>query len=51
MWPLWLPGGREILFVSERDGNAEVYAMNADGTGQTRLTDETAPDAPALWLP
>ena len=34
-----LPGenGR-IAFVSQRDGNEEVYAMNADGTNQTRLT-------------
>lgn len=27
-----------ILFVSERDGNAEIYRMEADGTRQTRLT-------------
>jgi Tol biopolymer transport system component len=27
-----------IVFVSDRDGNAEIYAMNADGSQQTRLT-------------
>jgi Tol biopolymer transport system component len=34
-----LPGkdGR-IAFVSQRDGNEEIYVMNADGTEQTRLT-------------
>jgi Tol biopolymer transport system component len=34
-----LPGGNgSIAFVSQRDGNEEIYAMNADGTSQTRLT-------------
>ena len=37
----------KIVFVSGRDGNAEIYVMNADGSGQTRLTytpeDETFP--------
>jgi dipeptidyl aminopeptidase/acylaminoacyl peptidase len=31
-----------IAFVSERDGNREIYVMNADGSGQTRLTNTTA---------
>ena len=33
-----------IVFQSERDGNAEIYVMNADGTGLTRLTDNPAFD-------
>src|SRR5215217_2023383 len=34
-----LPGGNgSIAFTSQRDGNEEVYAMNADGADQTRLT-------------
>ena len=28
----------QIAFVSNRDGNNEIYAMNADGSNQTRLT-------------
>ena len=28
----------KIAFVSYRDGNSEIYMMNPDGTGQTRLT-------------
>ena len=28
----------KIAFVSGRDGNAEIYVMNGDGTGLTRLT-------------
>ena len=30
--PAWSPDGRTIVFVSGRDGNGEVYAMDADGT-------------------
>jgi len=36
--PAWSPNGRKIAFVSDRDGNQEVYVMNADGSGQRRLT-------------
>src|SRR5436309_1765074 len=30
--------GSRIAFASDRDGNFEIYEMNADGSGQTRLT-------------
>src|SRR4051812_15807568 len=33
---------QRIAFTSERDGNAEIYIMNADGSGQTRLTTRPA---------
>jgi Tol biopolymer transport system component/serine/threonine protein kinase len=37
----------QIVFVSNRDGNREIYVMNADGADPTNLTaspaDETAP--------
>jgi Tol biopolymer transport system component len=36
--PLWSPDGRTIAFRSSRDGNPELYLMNADGSGQRRLT-------------
>jgi Tol biopolymer transport system component len=39
----------EVVFVSSRDGNAELYVMEADGTRQTRLTTNAAPDyAPSI---
>jgi TolB protein len=36
--PAWSPDGQKITFMSERDGNAEIYAMNVDGSGQRNLT-------------
>ena len=44
-------GGLPILFGSNRDGSFEVYKMNADGTGQTRLTFDRAIDDQAVWSP
>lgn len=43
-------GGR-IAFVSSRDGNAEIYVMNADGSGVTRLTYNSVWDWCPSWRP
>jgi WD40-like Beta Propeller Repeat len=47
----WSADGRLIAFMSERDGNAEIYVMNADGTGQTRLTNDPGFDADPTFSP
>ena len=44
------PDGRRLAFISDRDGSSEMYVMNADGTGQTRLTDNPRPPGP-VWAP
>jgi serine/threonine protein kinase/Tol biopolymer transport system component len=37
--PVWTPGGRRVLFASNRLGVFNLYAQNADGTGSVdRLT-------------
>ncbi|MCH7905619.1 MAG: PD40 domain-containing protein [Armatimonadetes bacterium] len=41
----------KIAFTSERDGNAEIYVMNADGSGQTRLTNNGADDRRPAFSP
>lgn len=41
-------GGR-IAFGSERDGNLEIYVMNADGRGMLRLTDSPGKDGDPAW--
>jgi Tol biopolymer transport system component len=45
------PAGGRIVFTSARDGNDEIYVMNADGSGQTRLTTNAASDAHPAWSP
>jgi TolB protein len=40
-----------IAFVSERDGNKEIYLIQADGTGLTRLTNHPDIDADPTWSP
>ena len=41
----------KIAFSSWRDGNAEIYVMNADGSNQTRLTNSTAHEDAPKWSP
>ena len=41
----------KIAFVSVRDGNREIYLMNADGSGQTNLTNDQAEDDDPAWSP
>ena len=40
-----------IAFTSDRDGNFEIYVMDADGTAQTNLTNNPASDAVPAWSP
>ena len=49
--PAWSPDGGRIAFIGDRDGNDQLYVMNADGSGLVRLTRGQADkDAPA-WRP
>src|SRR5437016_4483694 len=40
-----------IAFVSNRDGNNEIYVMDANGSGVTRLTNNAAGDSGPAWSP
>jgi Tol biopolymer transport system component/enterochelin esterase-like enzyme len=44
-------GGGVIAFDSERDGNPELYVMNADGSDQRRLTEHKFGDYMGDWSP
>ena len=48
--PDHVPAG-DIVFVSTRDGNPEIYSVNADGSNLTRLTDHPANDDAPVWSP
>ncbi len=41
----------KIAFVSNRDGNAEIYVMDADGSNVTRLTNNLGFDGAPTWSP
>ncbi len=47
----WSPDGSRIAFSSDRDGNTEIYIMNADGSGIVRLTDHPDSDMEPAWSP
>jgi Tol biopolymer transport system component len=61
--PAWSPDGRRLAFVSfvDHDGalcsadtcppNGEIYTVNVDGTGLTRLTEGKADDEHPTWSP
>jgi len=44
-------GGSKIAFESNRDGNYEIYVMNADGSNATRLTNHVGSDRGPAWSP
>ena len=45
------PEKSQIVFVSDRDGNWELYVMDVDGQNQRRLTNDTADDFSPAWSP
>jgi hypothetical protein len=51
--PAWSPDGQKIVFMSRRDLNDEIYVMNVDGSGATRLTNNAPPGntLPEDWFP
>ena len=49
--PTWSPDGKRIAFRSQRDGNDEIYVMNADGTCQRNLTNDAVNDWSPAWSP
>ena len=45
------PETAKIVFRSTRDGNAEIYIMNPDGSNQKNLTKHRANDIAPVWSP
>ena len=41
----------QIAFISDRDGSSQIYLMNADGSGVTRLTNSPAYKLTLVWSP
>jgi len=49
--PAFSPDGSRIAYVSQKDGNPEIYVMNADGTGATRVTNDPQADGRPSFMP
>jgi Tol biopolymer transport system component len=59
--PAWSPDGTKIAFVTSRhepnpyfcypDCESEIYTMNADGTGQTRISNRPGVEVHPNWSP
>lgn len=49
--PCYSPDGKQIAFVSTRDGNFEIYVMNADGNNVRRLTNSPTRDLRPRFSP
>ncbi len=45
------PKRAKIVFTTTRDGNAEIYTMNTDGSEQVRLTNHPGDDFDPTWSP
>jgi tetratricopeptide (TPR) repeat protein len=43
--------GTTIAFMSDRDGNWEIYVVNGDGSGLKRLTHNTSNEGLPTWSP
>jgi Tol biopolymer transport system component len=50
-WPAWSPDGTKIAYSAPVGGLLQIFVMNADGSGQTRLTNDSGSDLTPTWSP
>ena len=48
--PVWSPDGQFVAFVSDRDGDDEIFILGRDGTLR-QLTENDAKDSDPAWSP
>jgi Tol biopolymer transport system component len=49
--PAWSPDGRQVVFMSARDGNWEIYVVDLTNPRPRRLTTNPANDGLPAWSP
>jgi Tol biopolymer transport system component len=47
----WSPDGQQLLFYSDRNGNWDVFLIQADGNGLRQITQSTANETEPYWHP
>ena len=51
IYPTWSPDGSKLAFVSDREGNEEIYLISQDGSNLVNLTNHTGSDFNPVWSP
>ncbi len=51
IYPMWSPSGDKLAFVSNREGNEEIYLISSDGTELVNLTNSAGSDYNPVWSP
>ena len=51
VWPVFSPSGREVVFVSTRGGNLDIYTIGVDGSNPRQLTFSESDDIRPDWSP
>lgn len=49
--PAWSPNGTQIVFTSDKSGNADIWIMNADGSNPKQITTDSNTDWDPAWSP
>ena len=50
-FPAWSPNASQIAFMSNRDGNWDIYVVGANGQGLRRLTAGGSSEGLPAWSP
>lgn len=47
--PVWSPNGKKLAYVSYENGSPDIFVINANGTGNKRLTNTPLRDESPVW--
>ncbi|MFX5157842.1 Tol-Pal system protein TolB, partial [Acinetobacter baumannii] len=49
--PAWAPDGKRLAIVLTKDGSSQIYTINADGSGLTRVAGSSSIDTEPQFSP